>query len=83
MSFVLDCPHCGPRPVTEFAYGGEVGAPAGVEPTSLAAALYLRDNVFGIQRESWFHRFGCERWFSAERDTRTNDVVSTWLSRPG
>ena len=27
-----------------------------------------------MQREWWYHRFGCERWFQAERDTRTNEV---------
>lgn len=79
MSFLLDCPHCGSRPVTEFAYGGEVAAPVETDATSLAAELYLRENVAGVQRESWFHRFGCERWFEADRDTRTNAVVSTGI----
>jgi heterotetrameric sarcosine oxidase delta subunit len=78
MSFLLDCPHCGPRPVTEFGYGGEAGHATGATaPVSLAEELYLRDNVAGVQRESWFHRFGCERWFVAERDTRTNAVLAT------
>jgi len=75
MSFLLDCPYCGRRPVTEFGYGGETGGAGGGE--SLADELYLRDNVAGVQRESWFHRFGCERWFVAERDTRTNAVLAT------
>jgi sarcosine oxidase subunit delta len=61
--------------VTEFGYGGEVGSGGGTE--SLADELYFRDNVVGVQRESWFHRFGCERWFLAERDTRTNEVMAT------
>jgi heterotetrameric sarcosine oxidase delta subunit len=76
MSFLLDCPYCGRRPVTEFGYGGETGEGDG-RTASLAAELYLRDNVVGVQRESWFHRFGCERWFLAERDTRTNAVLRT------
>jgi len=67
MSFLLECPHCGPRPVGEFAYGGELGT----------EDLYLRANVQGVQREAWFHRFGCEVWFEAERDTRTNEVLVT------
>jgi sarcosine oxidase subunit delta len=75
MAFLLDCPYCGRRPVTEFGYGGETGGHDG--DGSLAAELYLRDNVAGVQRESWFHRFGCERWFVAERDTRTNAVLRT------
>ena len=27
-----------------------------------------------MQREWWHHRYGCEVWFLAERDTRTNEV---------
>jgi methylglutamate dehydrogenase subunit B len=37
--------------------------------------LYFRDNVAGVQREWWQHRFGCELWFLADRDTRTNEVL--------
>jgi sarcosine oxidase, subunit delta len=37
--------------------------------------VYLRRNVAGVQREWWYHRFGCEIWFLAERDTRTNEVI--------
>ena len=32
-----------------------------------------------MQREWWYHRFGCEVWFLAERDTRTNEVLKTEL----
>ena len=39
---------------------------------------FLR-NVAGVQREWWYHRFGCELWFQAERDTRTNEVLVTEL----
>jgi heterotetrameric sarcosine oxidase delta subunit len=77
MSFLLDCPHCGLRPVTEFGYGGELATAEPSGKKSLAAELYLRDNVAGVQRESWFHRFGCEHWFVAERDTHTNAVLAT------
>ena len=37
--------------------------------------LYFRHNVAGVQREWWQHRFGCELWFLADRDTRTNEVL--------
>ncbi len=79
MSFLLTCPHCGPRPVDEFGYRGEVlTRPAG-EATlrELCEYVYFRDNVAGVQREWWSHRSGCELWFVAERDTRTNEVVRT------
>ena len=83
MSFLLPCPHCGPRPVDEYAYFGEVTTrPAGEAPTlrELADYVYFRDNVAGVQREWWQHREGCGEWFLAERDTRTNEVLS--ISEP-
>ncbi|HEY3068734.1 MAG TPA: sarcosine oxidase subunit delta [Gaiellaceae bacterium] len=77
MSFLLPCPNCGPRDVNEFTCAGEVtvrpkGAPSLRE---LAMYIYFRRNVAGVQREWWYHRLGCEIWFQAERDTRTNEVV--------
>jgi heterotetrameric sarcosine oxidase delta subunit len=53
----------------------------------LCEYVYFRRNVAGVQREWWYHRFGCEVWFQAERDTRTNDVLLTEIvdvaARPG
>ncbi|MEX2255854.1 MAG: sarcosine oxidase subunit delta [Acidimicrobiia bacterium] len=79
MSFLLSCPHCGPRPVDEFGYRGEVLKRAAGEATlrELCEYIYFRDNVAGVQREWWSHRSGCEIWFVAERDTRTNEVLRT------
>ena len=81
MSFLLSCPSCGPRDVNEFVFAGEVT----VRPTGTASLrelstyVYFRKNVAGVQREWWFHRFGCEQWFQAERDTRTNEVLKSEL----
>lgn len=85
MSFLLPCPLCGPRDVNEFVCAGEVTERPASSPAlpELMAYVYFRRNVAGVQREWWFHRFGCERWFQAERDTRTNAVVSTALPAPG
>jgi sarcosine oxidase delta subunit len=70
MSFLLPCPNCGRRESTEFRYGGQI-LPAGFSPGS---------NLPGLQRERWYHRFGCRRWLVAERDVRTNEVLGTrWL----
>ena len=84
MSFLLACPNCGPRDVNEFTYQGEITKRPQTSPElrDLTAYLYLRDNVAGVQREWWFHRDGCELWFQAERDTRTNDVQRTWVPEP-
>jgi heterotetrameric sarcosine oxidase delta subunit len=81
VSFLLTCPNCGIREVTDFGYGGEISA----RPTSrpdrreLNTYNYFRRNVAGVQREWWFHRSGCRAWFVAERDTTTNDVKFTAL----
>jgi heterotetrameric sarcosine oxidase delta subunit len=78
MSFLLTCPHCGIREVTDFAYGGEVVPRPKERPSEreLNDYNYFRRNVAGVQREWWYHRSGCRTWFLAERDTRTNEVLS-------
>jgi len=80
MPFLLDCPHCGPREVTEFVYGGEVmRRPSGRPPSrrELSSYLYFRENTAGPQREWWFHSSGCGRWLIASRDTRRGVVAAT------
>jgi heterotetrameric sarcosine oxidase delta subunit len=85
MSFLLPCPYCGPRPVDEFAYSGEVTRRPKAQPTlsELTDYVYFRENVAGPQREWWQHRLGCGEWFLAERDTRTNEVLGVFLPEPG
>ncbi|MFL5928135.1 MAG: sarcosine oxidase subunit delta [Gaiellaceae bacterium] len=84
MSFLLDCPHCGPRDVAEFHYQGEVTRRPTSPPTlrELTDYVYFRDNVAGVQREWWYHRLGCGLWFVADRDTRTNEVLRTEMHKP-
>lgn len=83
MSFLLTCPNCGVREVTDFGFGGEASARPMSRPETmhdLASYTYFRRNVAGVQREWWVHRAGCGQWFLAERDTRDNDVK--WTARP-
>jgi len=83
VSYVLTCPNCGVREVTDFGYGGEISARPKSRPSfrELNAYNYFRRNVAGVQREWWYHRSGCRAWFVAERDTRDNDVK--WTALPG
>jgi heterotetrameric sarcosine oxidase delta subunit len=83
MSFLLTCPNCGVREVTDFGYGGEISARPTERPTlrELGRYNYFRRNPAGVQREWWFHRSGCRAWFIAERDTTTNEVFLTELPR--
>jgi heterotetrameric sarcosine oxidase delta subunit len=82
MSFLLLCPHCGSRDVSEFVCAGELSTRPTTPPTlrELTSYLYFRENVAGVQREWWYHRLGCKSWFQADRDTRTNDVLATFVA---
>ena len=81
LSYVLTCPNCGPREVTDFGFGGEINPRPQSAPSTreLGEYNYFRRNVAGVQREWWIHRSGCGAWFYAERDTRTNEVLLTEL----
>ena len=85
MSFLVRCPHCGPRDAYEFRWGGESSkrpAPGSARPV-WADYLYVRNNEAGVQQEWWYHRAGCRRWFLGVRDTRSNEVKETfWPPRP-
>jgi sarcosine oxidase subunit delta len=82
VSFLLTCPHCGVREVTDFGFGGEVSSRPKAQPSQrdLNTYAYFRRNAAGLQREWWVHRSGCGAWFLAERDTRTN--VVSWTATP-
>ena len=79
MSFQIDCPDCGRRPVWEFHYGGPLQSRP--LPTDDAAIWtdynYNKPNIRGVQVEWWFHHSACKEWFIAERDTRANKVLAT------
>ncbi|MFQ5692641.1 MAG: sarcosine oxidase subunit delta [Nitrospinota bacterium] len=85
MSFLIPCPHCGPRGAYEFRFGGEVQRrPAPDAPDEeWTRYTYLRVNRAGPQVEWWFHRDGCRAWFLAERDTVTNRVFRTFWAEEG
>lgn len=77
MGLRIVCPNCGSRPYTEFLCDGEVKRAPGVlaDPhEDDFDRVWMRENVAGRQLERWFHRAGCRRWLSVERDTVTNDV---------
>lgn len=80
MSFLVRCPDCGLREVAEYSFGGESNKrpPADGTTTELARYLFFRSNVAGPQVEWWYHRDGCQQWFLATRDTRTNRIDATY-----
>ena len=78
MSIRIPCPHCGPRPIQEFLYGEIPMAPDSItapEERDLDRA-FMHNNSEGPVEERWFHAYGCRRWLTLHRDTRTDEVFS-------
>ena len=74
----ITCPNCGPRPVEEFRFGGELPQP----PANLTGEferdldrVWMFTNVDGVEVERWFHEAGCHRWHTARRDTTLDRFV--------
>ncbi len=77
MSLEIECSHCGRRPVAEFMFGEIPTVPDSItdpDARDLDRA-FMHDNREGRVIERWFHTFGCRRWTTIERDTRTDEVL--------
>lgn len=80
---LIPCPICGPRPESEFIYGGEAhlvrpAEPAAVSDADWAAFLFERSNVRGVQAERWRHLHGCARFFNVLRDTTSDRILTSY-----
>ncbi len=76
---ILVCPLNGPRPVSEFAYGGEVRRmpdPDACSDAEWSAYVFNRSGSPGVKFEWWCH-IASGFWFIAERDTARDVVVAT------
>lgn len=82
----INCPCCGERDHSEFSYGGDASI---VYPALDAStedwhtAVFLRDNIRGVQQETWQHVSGCRMWLIVERDTMTHEIHSVRAAHPG
>jgi heterotetrameric sarcosine oxidase delta subunit len=77
----IQCPSCGERDLSEFAYHGDAGSsrPNADSPDAEArffAAVYLRENPAGPHDELWYHASGCRSWLRVTRDTRTHEILA-------
>jgi sarcosine oxidase subunit delta len=74
----LICPNCGRRSIEEFCYGEIPTVPEGITDPAVRDLDrgFIRTNPEGETTERWFHEFGCRRWFTVRRDTRTDRVLS-------
>ena len=82
----INCPFCGERDHSEFGYGGDgsILYPALDAPAEeWVEAIYQRENIRGVQTESWQHVNGCRQWLLIERDTMTHEIHSVRASHEG
>lgn len=82
----INCPFCGERDHTEFSYGGdasivypELDAPV----DAWHDAIFMRENIRGMQSETWHHINGCRMWLIVERDTMTHEIKSVRPAHEG
>ena len=81
--FLIPCPFCGERDMSEFACGGEahIARPkdsAAMSDAEWADYVFLRGNPKGIFAERWNHAAGCRRWFNMLRNTATDQVLAVY-----
>jgi heterotetrameric sarcosine oxidase delta subunit len=77
MSLQIPCDFCGSRPVEEFTFGEIPQVPDHVtdpDKHDLHRGFYYH-NTEGVQREAWFHVYGCRRWTYVNRNTVEDRVV--------
>jgi sarcosine oxidase subunit delta len=74
----INCPHCGARSVEEFVYGEVPVVPDSITDPDARDVdrAFMRANPQGVQTERWFHLFGCRRWLTLQRDTRTDEILN-------
>lgn len=77
---LFSCPFCGPRPETEFHFGGDLGneRPEGFRSVSDAdwgRYLYHRRNPRGAVHEVWMH-LTCGELFAMSRDSVTMEAAA-------
>ncbi len=78
---ILTCPINGPRPIQEFAYGGEVRPmpdPSTATDEQWADYVFNRGGEPAVKLEWWFH-VASSTWFIAERDNVTDEILRTFL----
>ena len=81
--FLIRCPNCGERDLSEFSYGGEAHIARPTESDRMsdpdwAGYVFIRSNPKGIFAERWNHQAGCRRWFNMLRNTATDDILAVY-----
>ena len=82
----IQCPFCGERDHSEFAYGGDgsIVYPAlDASAEEWEKAAFQRENIRGLQTETWQSVSGCRQWLIVERDTLTHQIRSVEAAHAG
>jgi sarcosine oxidase subunit delta len=82
----INCPFCGVRDHSEFSYGGDGSIeypPLDASAEAWTKAVFERENIRGVQTESWQHVSGCRQWLLVERDTMTHEIHSVRAAHTG
>ena len=82
----INCPFCGERDHSEFTYGGDGSIeypPLDGSLEDWANAVFQRENIRGVQTESWHHVSGCRQWLIVERDTLSHKIHSVRAAHDG
>lgn len=81
----IKCPYCGERDHSEFTYGGDASIKYPALDASEAEwteAIFFRENIKGIQKETWHHTNGCRLWLEIERSTITHEIITVKACHP-
>ena len=81
----IKCPYCGERDHSEFTYGGDgtIIYPALDAPAEeWVKAIFFRENVYGVQTETWHHSNGCRLWLKIKRSTINHEIHSVEPAHP-
>ena len=74
---LIDCPHIGARPQSEFVFGGEVRlqpVPESTDDVDWADYVFNNDGEPGIRNEWWYHS-SSGLWFVWQRNTLTDEFI--------
>ena len=78
---LINCPWCGERTQSEFAYGGDANVvrpdPDTVSDQEWINYIYIRSNPKGVHDELWQHIAGCRCFVKVRRDTVSHEIIGT------
>jgi len=83
----IQCPFCGERDLSEFAYLGDADfrrpdPDAADAEARFVEAVYVRDNPAGPHHDRWYDSSRCRSWLRVTRNTRTHEILAVKFPTP-